>query len=157
TPDAGCDVGNGPGVPKSLAFDDATWNIPQPLDVAASDNLKVELLHGCTVTPSIISPDPVYANLDDAPPFAGTPPTITEQIQDYDPPTITDDPPFVIVNTVDGLAVSENTPGTPDLMNVSLLRAPVGGPVNVTLSVPTDPAIGGPQLQIAKLTQPSAN
>ncbi len=157
TPDAACDVGNGPGVAKSFLFDDSTWNVPQTLDVKPSDNLKVELLHGCTVTSSIISPDPVYANLDDAPPFAGTPPTITEQIQDYAPPGITDDPPFVIVNTTDGLAVSEATPNIPDVMNVSLLRAPVGAPVTVTLTAPTDPAVEGVQLQVANATQPSAN
>lgn len=152
TPSAGCTTGAGGGMPMTLFFNQFDYSIPKLVDVRPVDNLVVELIHSCTVTTTITSGDPVYADLDDAPPFAGTPPNINHQIQDYDPPTITNDPPFVDISTGDGVHVDEATPNGFDTVSVVLERAPLGANVSVTLSTANDPIIAGPQLALAPLT-----
>ncbi|HAP74656.1 MAG TPA: hypothetical protein DCR14_01055 [Acidimicrobiaceae bacterium] len=130
----------------TLQFTGADWNLPKTLTISPVDNMTVQLQHECTITSSISSPDPVYANLDDAPVFSGTPPTLTVDIQDYDPPTVTNDPPFVDI-TVGTLSVSEATPGTADTVSVVLRRQPLAD-VDVTIEAPIDGLIAGRQLQV---------
>lgn len=158
TPTAGCTIGNaGAGVPVTRWFTEADYDTPQQIEVRAADNLVVELLHTCSVTTAITSPDPVYADLDDPPTWSATPPTLTAQIQDYDPPSgIEDDPPFVVVDTGTGGAdVDEAAPGTPDVVSVVLERSPLGQPVTVTVTAADDPLIDGPQLTVAPVSVPA--
>ncbi|HYI61623.1 MAG TPA: Ig-like domain-containing protein [Acidimicrobiales bacterium] len=155
-PIAGCTVGAGDGVPKTLSFTGATFSTIQQVSLQPVQNLVVELARTCTATTSIDSPDPVYDDLGNAPAFAGTPPGLTASVQDYDPPTITDDPPFVIVTTDagNGAEVDEGSPATPDTISVVLERAPLGANVTVTLSAASDPVIAGPQLTVNRSSTP---
>ena len=138
TPSPSCSVGAGAGQPITLSFTADNFDDSQPVHVVPVDNPVVELLHPCTVTTTIDSPDPVYANLDDPPAFAGTPATISGQIQDYAPPTITNDPPFVLVTT-GGASIAE---GSSQAWSVVLERAPLGSNVVVSFATVDDPVIG---------------
>src|SRR5439155_2550031 len=128
-----CDLGNGAGADRAIVFDAGNWNIDQTVTVTAVDDLTVELARSCPITHTISSGDPVYANLDDPPPFSGSPASFDASIQDYDPPSITDDPPFVDIATTSGLDVAEATPAVVDTMTVVLRRQPLS-PVDVTFT-----------------------
>ncbi|HEX2577488.1 MAG TPA: choice-of-anchor Q domain-containing protein, partial [Aquihabitans sp.] len=95
----GCDIGAGDGKPMTYAFTEANWSTARTVSVTSTNNLVVELLHPCTITSSVSGGDPIYNDLSQPPTFSGTPPTATEQVQDYDPPGVTDDPPFAVVTT----------------------------------------------------------
>lgn len=157
-PDAQCDLGAGAGQPINLSFNGSTWNIPQTVTVTAIDDMTVELEHTCVITHTIVSDDPVYANLDDAPPFAFTPRTINATIDDFIPFTLLNDPPNVTVNTNDGLSVSEATPNTADTFSVVLFRQPLTQNVTITLTASSDPRIPGTQvlLQDSNVSTPDA-
>lgn len=131
----------------TLEFTGANWNVPQSLTITPVDNMTVQLDHTCTINSSMSSPDPVYANLDDAPVFSGTPATLTVDIQDYDPPTVTNDPPFVDITAV-SVDVSEATPGTTNSFSVVLRRQPTSD-VEVEFAAPIDGLIGGRQVQVS--------
>jgi hypothetical protein len=147
TPDAQCSVGNGGGVARDFSFDGSTWSTPQTVTVTAVDDPTVELAHSCVVTHSVISQDPVYANLSALPVFGKTPATITAGVQDYDPPTITNDPPDVTVTT-GGVSVGEATPTVADTFPVVLFRQPLTQNVTVTLASSSDPRDPGPDGQL---------
>lgn len=155
TPNPECDAGAGGGATRTLDFTAANWNVPQSVTVSATQDLKVELLHNCLTTTSVSSPDPIYADLSALPTFAGTPRVLDLQIQDYDPPTVTDDPPFVDV-TIGGLVVNEGAP-SPGQIAVVLRRAPVGADVTVSIATPSDPTIAGPQLTVKTGAQAPAS
>lgn len=144
TASAGCSVNGGPTA--SLPFTSANFNVAQTVALAPVDNLLVELARNCSATSSIVSQDPVYADLDDLPAFAHTPPTLTASVQDYDPPTITDDPPFVDVTTGGSVSVVEG--GATDTVSVVLRRQPQSN-VTVTLTAPNDAIIGSVQALVA--------
>ncbi|HEX6658223.1 MAG TPA: Ig-like domain-containing protein [Ilumatobacter sp.] len=152
TPGAQCDAGNGPGVAVSRTFDHSNWSVPQQIHVTATQNLVVELLHTCNLPVTISSGDPIYANIDDPPTFAGTPAALSTDIQDYEPPGITDDPPFVDITTGNGIIVDEATPATFDTMTVVLRRAPLGSNVQVVIDSVQDPSIGDAQVLTSIVT-----
>lgn len=150
TPSGGCLVNGAESV--TLPFTEANYSTPQTVTVTAADDTVVELLHDCTVSTRISSQDPVYADLDDDPAFAHTPHDITTSVQDYDPPDVPDDPPFVNIDTDGGVTLDEAAPGAPRQVSVVLERAPLAAPVTVTLSSLDDPRIAGPQLTMAPAT-----
>jgi uncharacterized repeat protein (TIGR01451 family) len=145
-PDAQCDVGLGAGVPKTLSFTEANYSTAQTVTLTAFDDPTVELAHSCVVTHTVGGGDPVYTNLSAPPAFAKTPTGMTGAIQDYDPPTITNDPPRVNIITGTGVHVSEATAGTFDTFDVVLERQPLTQSVVVDLAVSSDPSIPQPQL-----------
>jgi hypothetical protein len=150
TPSDGCLVDGAESV--TLLFTDANYSTPQTVTVTAADDLVVELLHDCTVSTTINSQDPVYADLDDDPAFAHTPNDITTTVQDYDPPEVPDDPPFVNIDTDGGVTLDETSPDAPHQLSVVLERSPLAASVTVTLSGSDDPRIAGPQLTIEPTT-----
>ena len=147
-PDLQCDTGAGRGVATNVSFTGSNWNVPQTVTVTAYDDPTVELAHSCLIPHTINSPDPVYADLDDAPPFAKTPVTITAAVQDFDPPSITNDPPNVVITSTGGTSVAEATPATADTLSVVLLRQPLNADVTVTLTSSVDPRTPGPGSQL---------
>lgn len=145
-PDAQCNLGAGAGQPINLSFNGSTWNIPQTVTITPVDDMTVERQHSCVITHTIISDDPVYANLDDPPPFEFTPRTINATIDDFIPFSLLNDPPNVTVNTADGLSVSEAAPNTADSFSVVLFRQPLTESVTVTFAASSDPRIPGAQV-----------
>src|SRR6185369_6919249 len=125
-PDGQCDVGNGAGAPKDVTFNAANWNTPQTVTVAAVDDMTVELFHTCLMTNTVNSGDPIYDDLSNAPPFVRTPASVIASLQDYAPAAITNDQPFIDINTGDGLLVTEaNNVSQGDSFTVVLERAPL--------------------------------
>ena len=146
-PDAQCDVGSGAGVAKDFTFDAGNYNVPQTVTVTAVDDMTVELAHSCFITDVMNSGDPIYDDLSNAPSFGRTPANVTGSIQDYAPAPITNDPPFINIDTDDGLLVTEaNGLASGDTFSVVLERAPLTQSVTVAFTANTDPRIPGPQL-----------
>ena len=147
-PDSQCNVGNGPGAARNFAFNGSNWSTPQEVTVSAVDDMTVELLHSCLNVNTVNSGDPIYDDLSNAPPFARTPANVTGSIQDYAPAGITNDPPFINIDTFDGLTVSEvNGLNAYDGFAVVLERAPLTQSVTINFTSNTDPRIPGPQVQ----------
>ena len=122
TPNAACDIGNGGGQAEGLLVRSWThWSDGQTLTATAVDNQTVELAHDCTLTLSISSPDPVYSDVE-------LPVIDPIAIQDYSPPDVTDDPPFIDVATSGGTGVhvSEADAANPD--TVTLRARATAGP-----------------------------
>jgi uncharacterized repeat protein (TIGR01451 family) len=149
-PDPQCDAGLGGGVPKALSFTAANYSTPQTVTLTAVDDPTVELLHSCVVTHTVGGGDPIYTNLSAPPAFAKTPTGMTASVQDYDPPTITNDPPRVDISTGTGIHVDEASAATPDTFDVVLDRQPLTQSVTVDLAVSSDPNIPQPQLTLQK-------
>ena len=145
-PDDQCDLGNGRGQPVNVSFTGSNWNVPQAVTVTAYDDLTVELTHNCVITHTISSDDPVYADLDNAPPFANTPASVTAIIDDFIPPTLLNDPPNAVIATGGDVSVSEVTPSIADTFTVVLFRQPLNQNVTINLTASSDPRIPGSQV-----------
>ena len=111
TPNSQLDLGNGPGVAKSLVFTPANALTPQPVVVSAVDDLLLEGTHSGLITHSAMSADADYNSL-----------TIEELVVTI----LDDDAPVIVINEVDS-----DTPGTDTAEFVELYDGGVG---NISLS-----------------------
>jgi uncharacterized repeat protein (TIGR01451 family) len=138
--------GGAPGGSLTLSFPAATWNVSQPIVVAAVDDTLIETPpQTCTITHDPASSgDVLYAV---APNVVGT-------------ATVTDnDFPRVLIDTAGGLAVAEATASTPDSYTVVLHGQPDAGVVVhfVVTDGQTTVAGTGPAASSADLTFTSGN
>jgi len=122
-PTAACDAGAGPGAVRTCRSTKRRTRRHRRSRSHQPTTTSSSCFHSCSIPITISSPDPVYANLDDAPSLLAP---LSLQVQDYDPPSgITNDPPFVLVTTDGSLAVDEAST-TADVASVVLQRSPVG-------------------------------
>ncbi len=62
-PDRQTDLGEGPGVPVTLRFTQANWNVPQAVTVVAVDDTLPEGVHSSVITHVVLSTDRCYNGL----------------------------------------------------------------------------------------------
>lgn len=119
TPNAQCDIGGGPGTPRTLNFPGDDWNTPKTFPVSAVDDSVIELpaSHRCALTFDAASADVLYDVLDG---------------QVHQLPIVDNDLPRVLIATGGGITVNEATPGTGDTYTVVLHSQP---DANVTVQV----------------------
>ena len=113
-------------------------DLPQDVALVAVDDQRVDLARSCDVVTTVQSRTRCTRTWRPAG-LGARPPRFTAQIADYDLPAVTDDPPFVVVDTAGGVAVDERTPEPPT-------RSPCGscGPPSAVRSPsPSTPARPG--------------